>query len=197
MFEFQISGVNVQIKFLFVAVITIFLLTDKTGLGVISLISCCIHESGHLLSFYIAKIKPRLLTFDLTGIKLEQPTQQLPFFIEIFILISGSFANYLTAFILSSFSFSTNLNLAIIMINIIIGSFNLLPIKGFDGGKIVFAVLSSISSDTFAFVVCSILDKITTVLLVSLCFFSIFAYELNLSYIIVTLLLIISLVLKK
>ncbi len=193
MIQFNIMGIIVQIKFLFIAIITIFLLTDTTGLGIICLLSCMLHELGHIISFYIVKLKPRLLCFDITGIKLEQPKQQLPFLTELIILSSGCLTNFTIAIILNFIGANIN----IILINIVIGTFNLLPIHTFDGGKILFATLSCFVSDKVAYKISIIIEKTTIILLISLCLFSIFAYELNLSLIIITILLIISLILKS
>lgn len=195
MLEFKFLDTTIQIKFLFIAIITIFLLTDTTGLSIICLLSCVFHELGHLLSFRLVQIKPKLLCFDITGIKLEQPTTQLPFLTELIILLAGSFTNYTMAFIGYLISPIQNQNL--IIINIIIGTFNLLPLSGFDGGKIVFTLLSIFLTDKTAYKISTWLDSITKIILISLCLFSIYAYQFNLSYIIITILLIVSLFMNK
>lgn len=195
MFEFKISGMTVKVKFLFIAVVTVFLLTDTTGLAVICILCCALHELGHIISFHIAKIKPNSLVFDITGIKLEQPKQQLSFITEFFVLISGSLTNYILALVGYIISPSTNVNF--ILINIIIGTFNLLPLKTFDGGKILFVVSSCFLDYKQAYKFSFIIDRITTILLISLCLLSILAYELNFTFVIITILLIISLITKK
>lgn len=195
MFKFKILGITVQVKFLFIAIVTLFLLTDTTGLAIICLLSCILHELGHIFAFYIAKIKPNLLVFDITGIKLEQPKQQLNFLTELFILSSGSITNYI--FALLGYLISPTSNMNFVLMNIIIGTLNLLPLRTFDGGKILFIILSCFFSDKLAYIFSITIDKITIVLLISLCVLSILAYELNFSYIIITLLLFISLFSNK
>lgn len=190
MLEFTLFDIKIQIKFLFIAIVTIFLLTDKTGLISISLLSCLLHELGHIISFHLVKVKPRLLSFDITGIRLEQPNKQLPFLIELITLISGSLTNYIIALICQIISPVELLN--IILINIMIGTFNLLPLRTFDGGKILFVILSSFFTDIVSYKISIAFDRGTSVLLICLVLLSIYAYEFNLSYIIISLLLIFS-----
>lgn len=197
MFEFTLFNIKIQIKFLFIAIITIFLLTDTSNMAIICLVSCILHEMGHIISFFIFKIKPNLLVFDITGIKLEQPNSQLDFLTEFFILISGSLTNFIIAFIFNLINPTTTFYFSIIYINITIGCFNLLPIASFDGGKIVFAILSHFLSDNLSYKISFAIDRFTNVFLICLCFVSIFAYELNLSYIIMTILLITSLIINE
>lgn len=191
MLEFELFGTTIRVKFLFIAVVTVLLLTDTSGLAVLYLVSCILHETGHILSFYAMKLTPSLLCFDITGIKLEQPKEQINFVTELFILLSGSMTNYMIALV--GYLISPTQNANIIFINIAIGTFNLLPLTGFDGGKVLFVLLSCIFSDKLAYRICYILDNLTKIALICMFLFTIYAYEVELSYGLIVLLLIVSL----
>lgn len=193
--KFKICGITVQIKFLFVAIITIFLLSDTTGLAITVILSCVAHELGHIFTFCLFKLKPHSLVLDITGIKLEQPNTQLSFLTELIILLSGCITNFMLALIFYLINPTQYFN--IIMINILIGGFNLLPINQFDGGKIAFILLSSVFSNEYAYKISNFANNLTTTILVCLSIFCFFAYELNLSYIVLTFLLILSMIYKK
>lgn len=153
------------------------------------------HELGHIFTFCLFKLKPNSLTLDITGIKLEQPNVQLSFLTELIILLSGCLTNFILSLIFYLIDKTHYFN--IIMINILIGGFNLLPLNQFDGGKITFIILSSIFSDDYSYKISKLSNNLITTILVCLSIFSFFAYELNLSYIVITFLLIITMIYKK
>lgn len=174
--------------------ITIFLLNDTTGFSTLYILACVIHETGHIIAFNLLKIKPKSLTFDITGVKLEH-NKLLPFKIELIILLAGSLSNFIISILLYCVDILQFNNF--IIFNLIIGSFNLLPLKGFDGGKILSIIISNLHSDEFSYSFTKCVDIFVTNVLFALSIFGIFVYNLNLSYIILTLVLFLSLFFKK
>lgn len=106
-----------------------------------SLLAALFHECGHLLAARLLRIPLRLLEIDLMGARIY-PVGALPSYrAEGILAAAGPVASLLLALplmgsenpLLAAVRFST-LSFAI---------FNLLPIEGFDGGRMLFAVLSS------------------------------------------------------
>ncbi|MEG0570263.1 MAG: site-2 protease family protein [Oscillospiraceae bacterium] len=141
MISFKVLGVNVRIEMLFIATITIFLLVDKSNIGVMSICACILHESGHILMLFLFRCKPKELVFDIIGIKLVNSNNKLSEKKDLCVLVAGSFINFFIFFLLFGFTSSLN-NLGLFAVcNLVLGVFNLLPVSSFDGGKILEIIL--------------------------------------------------------
>ena len=57
--KFKLLGSEIYISFLFVAVISLMLATDKTGLALPTLFAVSFHEIGHLLAMWIIGTPPK------------------------------------------------------------------------------------------------------------------------------------------
>ena len=57
--KFRLFGTEVYISFLFMAVITIMLATDRTGLILPSLFAIIMHEAGHLFAMWLLECAPK------------------------------------------------------------------------------------------------------------------------------------------
>ncbi len=126
---------QIRIHFLFIACITVFLLTDPTGIAVLSLTASLIHESGHLFAMALMGYRPEVLSFELNGIRLEKNMAGIPPFREFLLLISGSLVNGAIALLGILFSHG-NIPLYSV-IHLFIGGLNLLPLSSLDGGKLL------------------------------------------------------------
>ena len=77
MIRFVWRGFTLELTFLFAATVAFCLLTDESGVSVLALSACLLHETGHLLAFCLTGHKPRAMVFELTGIRLTPP-ERLP-----------------------------------------------------------------------------------------------------------------------
>lgn len=137
MLRFKLLGVDVQIDFWFVAVVTFFLLTDQTGISVIALICCFLHEFGHLLAFFAVGDTPRALIFELTGIRLVKPLQELTPGKEAVVQAAGSCVNFLCFALFAPTLHAVNGWSVFATAHLLLGIFNLLPLTALDGGKLL------------------------------------------------------------
>lgn len=126
-----------QIEFLFVALVTIFLLVDRSGIATSALLVCLIHELGHVFMFFLVGFKPQKISFQITGICLTKPTAALNYPKEVLVQLAGSTTNFII-FAALCHTVNTITPVSIFAtINLVIGIFNLLPLKSFDGGKLL------------------------------------------------------------
>lgn len=133
MLRFKLFGIEIRLNFLFFAVLTVILLTDQTGIPIWALIASCIHECGHMVAFFCFHQTPRLISFELGGIRMQgQRMEQLKTWQEAVILLAGSGVNFLVSFL--HLAVQQNLFASI---HLLIGCFNLLPVKSLDGGKLL------------------------------------------------------------
>ncbi len=140
--RFKLLGTEIYISFLFASVITLMLLFDKTGLILPLLFAVFMHEIGHLFMMYIRSAAPKRIKLIPTSVQITKPFIS-DYKNDIIISLSGPVVNILL-FAVFYFNYKCYLNTAtlyIALLNLIIGVFNLLPIKGLDGGAIFYCVL--------------------------------------------------------
>lgn len=137
MLRFKLFGVDVRIDFWFVAIVTFFLLTDRTGISILALAVCFLHELGHLIAFFVVGQTPRALIFELTGIRLIKPVRPLSPGREAVVQAAGSSANFLWYALLSSTLSSLSNWSLFATAHLLVGIFNLLPLSALDGGKLL------------------------------------------------------------
>ncbi|MBQ6815923.1 MAG: site-2 protease family protein [Clostridia bacterium] len=140
--KFSVLKTKIEISFLFIALLSLVILTDTTGLIIPTVIAVTLHEFSHLLAMNYFGCSPKKIKIIPAAIEITrdfcQKNSQ-----EIIISLAGSVANILTFLITYFFLFKGKnmffLNFA--GVNFVIGFFNLLPLKSLDGGNILFKIL--------------------------------------------------------
>lgn len=168
MLRFRLGGMTVTVDFLFVALVTIFLLTDRTGISVIALLACFIHELGHLILFFLVGYTPRALSFELMGIRLTKPAQELTPGREMLVQLAGSATNFTVFFLLIGTLGSVTYASLFAVTHLLLGIFNLLPLKSLDGGKLLELCCLKCFGEHVAEIVTSTADLLTTAALLAL-----------------------------
>lgn len=139
MISFSIDRIKFTVDFSFFAVIAFLCIIDG-GKNIISAFSVCIiHETGHLIPMIISGEKINSVRICGAGIRIipyKNPLKAV--FMDIVILAGGSAFNLITGFII--ILLTENISLFAAM-NIIIGVFNLLPYRNFDGGEIILTLM--------------------------------------------------------
>lgn len=118
----------------------IWVLTTPTLIPLLTLAAIVIHEAGHLLAAYLLRMKPSGATADTIGVRLLFRGSPPSYGKEILLCAAGPLANLLSLLLAllcgtptDSFFVSASAALALL---------NLLPIEGFDGGRILHSTLS-------------------------------------------------------
>ena len=125
----------------------LFIFTDKIMLfAVIS--ATVIHELGHIFGAMLTKIKITRFSVDLLGARLETGRTLISYTDEIILSAAGPFFNILSVIAFRGVTLpffvhfvAASLSLAVL---------NLLPIETFDGGRILYCLLSKLSSNDSA-----------------------------------------------
>lgn len=158
MIQFNLFGITIRIHFLFVALITLFLLTDDKNVAFLSLLACIIHELAHVIAFIIVSYKPKALDFEITGLRLTASPHKLSVAKELFVQVAGCSMNFILFFAFYN-SLEKVSSLSIITVaHLIIGILNILPLKSFDGGKILMLLLIKAVPVNAALKICDVVD---------------------------------------
>ena len=164
---FNIFGVKVEITFWFVALITFIISLNAPSNVLITIFSSLLHETGHLLMMTSVGNKPQAVKFEITGMNIiRQPDLKISTKNEILIAIGGPLINFL-CFLISVIilCFHNNENILTFgCINLILMTFNLLPVKRLDGGMALFYILSQKYDNN----ICSKLLKITSIFFITI-----------------------------
>lgn len=126
---------NISVRFSFLAVVALLTLSETSASVFMSLMSCFLHETGHLLSMFLFGVKVKRIVLYGAGIKIIRGYSLKEKKKEFIILISGCLMNVIMFFLfffLKGDSFKT-----FAVINLVTAIFNILPIKSLDGGTIL------------------------------------------------------------
>lgn len=117
----------------------IALFSESRGAMLAVLLAALLHECGHLLAAGLLGIRLRLLELDLAGARLY-PARAIPSYrAEGMLAAAGPLASVMAALL---FPFSPPFFTVFRAACLSQALFNLLPIDGFDGGRILFSLLS-------------------------------------------------------
>ncbi len=133
--KFSLFGTKISVSFLFLSLITFIMFIDKSGYIIPMSIAVILHEIAHLVCMSILGCQPKEIRLIPGGIEITR-TFYLKKQKEILISASGPFINILL------FLLFLNLHLEFALINLCIGVFNLLPLTTLDGGEIFKIILS-------------------------------------------------------
>ncbi len=123
-------------------------LTAGTRIPLLTLVAILIHEAGHLLAAYLLHMKPKGVSADTIGIRLLFRGAPPSYGKEIFLCASGPLANLLSLLLVLPFKGAENA--FFLSVSAALAILNLLPIEGFDGGRILHGTLLLFLSPTLA-----------------------------------------------
>lgn len=122
-------GVRICFDFSFFAVIGVFLAFDGGGYGGLCFAACVCHELGHLAAMAVRGEKPREMIFSGGGICIKQSGEP-----SFGVLVAGCGVNFLLFVVYFAVLGRGNIFYTIFGgANLLVGIFNLLPVKGLDG----------------------------------------------------------------
>ena len=163
----RLFNIEFEITFLFCAIIA-FVVSLNTPFNVLAtIISSLFHEIGHLTAMCVLGNKPQCVRFEITGMNIKrQPSLKISTKNEIGIALGGPLANGFLL-LMSCLMFSTYENEKIFIfacVNLVLMTFNLLPVKRLDGGMALYFLLSRKFETEF----CAKFLKITSIIFITL-----------------------------
>ncbi|MBR5245804.1 MAG: hypothetical protein IKV25_00350 [Clostridia bacterium] len=193
---FKFCGIRIEITFLFVAFLTFVISLNAPANLLITIASSLLHEIGHLTMMLIIGNKPKIVKFHIVGMNIiRQEKCSVSSKGEILISLGGPLINLIIVFISCIYLciYVNQIVLTVACINLILMTFNILPIKSLDGGAILYFILSNhFNSD-----VCRRILKATSTFFISIIYlWAIYVFIMsgyNFSLIIIAIFLTISL----
>ncbi len=184
--KFKFLGTKIYISFFFMAAITLMLATDRTGYILPTLFAVIVHEAAHLFVMWVQDCAPVSVRLIPASVQINKRFSFSPKN-DILIAAAGPAANL----ILSAcfyFNYAAFGNLTVLyysLLNLIIGCFNLLPVKGLDGGTIIYIVLCKFKGRDKAALYMKIITLILAVTVIFVAVTLTFRHKFNISFFIV------------
>ncbi len=194
--KFKILGTEIYISFLFMAVITILLATDRTGMAVPSLFAIGVHEIGHLFAMWLLECNPKRIKLIPASVQITSEITK-KYKNDIIIALFGPLVNFLLFFVFyfNYLAYKNQLVLCYALLNLLIGAFNSLPVSGLDGGTILFSLIAKKTTLNRAILTLKTITVITAIFVIAFAVFMTIKGKINLSlYIIGIYLLIMSII---
>lgn len=142
MLELSVGRIRVSLSFtFFAAVAAVTLWNGSWGLKIVTALICCIlHELGHISAMCMFGIPPERVFFYAGGIKISPHRGRLiSKKQDMIILFAGCSVNLFIALLWRILSGGLNY---FACANLFLGIFNLMPVKYFDGGRLLSLALN-------------------------------------------------------
>ncbi len=152
MIEFRLFKIRVCLHFSFFAIIAVLMLVDEYKYILWGLYACMLHECGHLIAMSIVNAKVSRIAFYGAGIKIvPEKSRILSFRDELFILSGGCLINLISFAIFWIIGENDDMFQFFAVLNLVTGIFNIIPLKNFDGGKILDLIIEHCFSPSKAY----------------------------------------------
>ena len=160
----KLFGTEIYISFLFSAVVTIMLATDRTGLMLPSVFAITMHELGHLFAMWCLECNPKRIKLIPTSIQITSNFSK-GYKNDIIIALCGPIVNIILFFSLyfNYLAYQNNTVLYFSLVNLVIGIFNVLPLWELDGGTILYSIIAQKSQPNRAALTVKIITRIVGV----------------------------------
>lgn len=126
-------------KFLIQPMTLIFLLgtllTDRSGIGVLTMSAALLHEGGHLLAAKCMNIPLRNIRLDFLGARLDVAGRMISYSEEWLLCAAGPITSLLCSALAAPLWHVSQYAVIFSCASLILGLLNLLPIRTFDGGR--------------------------------------------------------------
>lgn len=186
MLEFDICDYKIRFSFSFFSLLAFVFCTEQWYITIFTLIACVAHEIGHLITLRCYNVKMSSLLFYCGGIKIKYDSYLLPLNKQITVYLSGVISN----FILALLAFYMKLEI-MYLTNLLIGIYNLLPFRHFDGGQIINTIKEN-SNRTVLWNILNIFRLSISICLLMICVIMFYNGKVNLSLIITVIYVLIS-----
>ena len=147
-----------KIKVSFFGILMIIsLIFTRSYLSIAALLAAFTHEMGHLLMASLCDVKIKELRLDIFGAALTPDHAFCSYKKEIAVAAGGPLVNLIFAFFILAFGGGRGAFLELFMMaSFFLGALNLLPIRDFDGGRILHCLISCVFCVRAADIFCAV-----------------------------------------
>nr|WP_302703694.1 site-2 protease family protein [uncultured Ruminococcus sp.] len=142
--KFELFNIKFSVSYTLLCLIAVCIILDIFGGFVMCSFAVVIHESGHLLMMLIFGSKPKKIRISLFEIAINDESRQQRGDLQNFLIVFfGPFANFICFIIIFLIYLCSGTDLLkFAYVNLSLCLLNLLPVMSFDGGQLLYILLS-------------------------------------------------------
>ena len=125
----------------------VMILTDRTGVSLLTVLAALLHECGHLAAARLLRIAPGQMRLDFLGARMEITGRVLSYGEEWLLCAAGPLASLVAAAGAATLWGVSAHARIFSCASLVLGLLNLLPIRTFDGGRMLECFLSACFSE--------------------------------------------------
>lgn len=162
-------GGFIQLKGGFLLLVALLLLFDGTGILLPLFIAMAVHELGHFLAVVLVGGRVRRLKFEFVGLEMDCSTDNVSYWGEIFIAMSGPLFNLILAYAAAYYGkyYLSQDAYYLAGTSLVLGIFNALPVKQLDGGRAIYMLTAWLFGINIAEIVVCTTSCVTIFLLLA------------------------------
>lgn len=150
MFRLYVRGVEFRLSLLFPALLVVLFTLDRSDFPVWCVAASLMHETGHLVAMVALGSRPAQITVGIFGVcVVQKPDSPLSPMGNIGVALAGPAVNLFSFFVLFAASGFRVWSVPV-LVHLVLGLFNLLPIEPLDGGQALFYALSMKMEEKYA-----------------------------------------------
>lgn len=134
----KIYSIRIKISIIYAAMIAALIISDVTYMIVCSLAAAYLHEIAHIFVMTLIKEPPKEISLRLSSSQIRDNGNTKHYFSDMAVHAAGPAINFLLYFVF--------INIAPLfgMVNLVLGAFNMMPVKHLDGGNLLLSFLCAV-----------------------------------------------------
>lgn len=188
---FRIRNTEITLRFGFIAVLALLLTLDGGQYVLPAILSCTVHESGHILAAWLCGMHLESICFGALGIHMAGNMASVSHLRRSVISLAGPLTNFLCFFLFLPLPMEYR------AVQLVLFVFHILPAVPLDGGTALYSLLCSVMPEERAAHWCTILSIVFALLLGTLGFSILLQSRYNFSLLFAALYILLYIALKQ
>ncbi len=138
------SGMRIRVSATVPIVLGLMILTDRTGIGLITVLAALLHEVGHLFAARLLGIRAESMRLGFLGMRIDVGERLLSYSEEWLLCAAGPLVSLVLSAVAAPLWGVWASARLFSCASLVLGILNLLPIRSFDGGRMLECFLSSV-----------------------------------------------------
>ncbi len=138
------SGMRIRVSATVPIVLGLMILTDRTGIGLITVLAALLHEVGHLFAARLLGIRAESMRLGFLGMRIDVGERLLSYSEEWLLCAAGPLVSLVLSAVAAPLWGVWASARLFSCASLVLGILNLLPIRSFDGGRMLECFLLSV-----------------------------------------------------
>ena len=196
----KLFDTTLKINIIFVAIIAVVVILDKTNVALLGILASVLHELTHIITMFFCNSRPFKIILTPFGAKIiADNSLSRSYLKDIIISLSAPLLNLLIFIVFSLINnfFANDYLMQFALVNLFVGLFNLLPIISLDGGNALYSLLCMKLTENKSFLIVNIISFLILIPIATLGFFLLLKSRYNFTLLLTSLYLMFIIIFKR